>query len=147
MFDIWFWIWVTLAAVLLVAEIFTAGFFMLPFGIAAAIAAVLNFLGVPLVWQFVSFIGISVVLFISMRRFAEHITHEPPVKTGANRLVGKTGLVMQDITPNTHTGQVRIEREEWRADAPGHSSIPVGTRVVVTAIEGTHLVVTPVDED
>lgn len=145
--DIWFWIWVVLAAVLLVAEIFTAGFFMLPFGVAAAIAAVLNFFGMPLVWQFVSFIAISVVLFISLRRFADRITHEPPVKTGANRLVGKTGLVVEEIVPNTHTGQIRIEREDWRADAPGHPTLAVGTHVTVTAVEGSHLVVVPAAED
>jgi len=145
--DIWFWIWVVLAAVLLVAEIFTAGFFMLPFGVAAAIAAVLNFFGMPLVWQFVSFIVISVVLFISLRRFADHITHEPPVKTGANRLVGKTGLVVEEIVPNTHTGQIRIEREDWRADAPGHPAVAVGTHVTVIAVEGSHLVVVPAEDE
>ena len=33
--SIWFWFWVVLAAVLIVLEIFTAGFFMLPFGLPA----------------------------------------------------------------------------------------------------------------
>lgn len=147
MFDIWFWVWVTFAALLLVAEIFTAGFFMLPFAAGSAVGALLNYLGISLVGQWLGFLLVSVVLFVSLRRFAEHITHEPPVKTGANRLVGKTGLVIEELVPNNPVGQVRIEREEWRADAPGHPSIPVGACVVVTAVEGTHLVVEPVDEE
>lgn len=147
MFDIWFWFWVTLTAFLLVAEIFTAGFFMLPFGAGAGVAALLNYLDVSLALQWTGFLLVSVVLFISIRRVVDRITHEPPVKTGANRLVGKTGLVIEELVPNSSVGQVRIEREEWRADAPGQPLIPVGARVTVTAVEGTHLVVKPADQD
>ena len=35
----WIWFWVILAAVLVVGEIFTAGFFLLPFGVGAMVAA------------------------------------------------------------------------------------------------------------
>lgn len=146
MFDIWFWVWVISAAILLVAEIFTAGFFMLPFGIAAACAAVMNFLDVELVWQLVGFLAISIVLFVSSRRLAERITHEPPVQTGANRLVGKQGLVIEKLVPHTSMGQVRIEREEWRADSTCEEPLEAGTKVVVTGVEGTHLIVVPVGD-
>ena len=69
--NIWFWAWVILAVVLSVAEIFTAGFFMLPFGIGAACAAILE-----LFWpgsigaQWIAFIGVSSLLLVGMRRFA-----------------------------------------------------------------------------
>lgn len=147
MFDVWFWFWVSLSAVLLIAEIFTAGFFMLPFGAGAGVAAACNFFGLSIVWQWVVFLAVSVVLFVSLRRVAERITHEPPEKTGANRLIGKRGLVIEELVPDSPVGQVRIEREEWRADAPGHPVIPAGTSVVVTGVEGTHLVVRPAEDD
>lgn len=146
MSDIWFWMWVGLAAFLMVAEIFTAGFFMLPLGLGAAVAAIANFAGLALMWQWVVFLGVSTVAFVSLRRFAERITHEPPVKTGVDRLIGKVGIVVEELTPNTCAGQVRIEREEWRADAPGCPHIPQGARVVVEGVEGTHLVVRPLAE-
>ncbi|MDH4139681.1 MAG: NfeD family protein [Coriobacteriia bacterium] len=141
--EVWFWFWVVAAAFLFVAEIFTAGFFMLPFGIGAAAAAALAFFQVPAGWQWGGFIVISTASFVLLRRFADHLTHEPPVKTGIDRLVGKTGIVIEDLTPDSPVGQVRIEREEWRADAPSCDVIPVGTRVVVEGIEGTHLIVRP----
>ncbi|MDP2233664.1 MAG: NfeD family protein [Actinomycetota bacterium] len=147
MFDIWFWFWVTLTAFLLVAEIFTAGFFMLPFGAGAGVAALLNYLDASLAVQWIGFLTVSVLLFISIRGVVDRITHEPPIKTGANRLVGKTGLVITELVPNSSVGQVRIEREEWKADAPGLPVIPVGTPVTVIAVEGTHLVVKPADQD
>ncbi len=143
MFGVWFWIWVSLAALLLVAEIFTAGFFMLPFGVGAAIAALLAFLDVGLVWQWTAFIAVSVVCFLLLRGFAGRITHDQPVRLGVDRLIGKTGLVTEELTPDSPFGQVRIEREVWRADAPGSGIVTVGTRVVVDRVEGTHLIVHP----
>ncbi|MDZ4181142.1 MAG: NfeD family protein [Coriobacteriia bacterium] len=145
-FGIWFWIWVVLAAFLLVAEIFTAGFFMLPFGIGAACSAVLAALDVPLVWQWVTFIAVSAVCFVLLRRFADRITREQPVRTGVDRLIGKTGSVIEDLTPDSPLGQVRIDREIWRADAPDTPDvIPVGARVRVDRVEGTHLIVHPTE--
>ncbi len=78
-----------------------------------------------------------------MRRFADKLTHEPPVKTGSDRLLGKTGVVIERLVPDSPEGQVRISHEQWRADAPGYGILPEGTRVIVDRIEGTHLVVHP----
>ncbi|MDF1542891.1 MAG: NfeD family protein [Anaerosomatales bacterium] len=141
--NIWFWVWVLLAAFLLIAEIFTAGFFMLPFGIGAAVAALMEFLGVSVGWQWVAFVVVSALMLIVLRRYADRITHEPPMRTGVDRLVGKSGVVIEELTPDSRVGMVRIEREEWRADAPGNEPVPVGTRVVVDRVDGTHLVVHP----
>ena len=144
--DAWFWVWLGLAAVLSVAELFTAGFFLLPFGIGAAGAAVLNLLDVSLGWQWVAFLGVSAGSLLLLRRFAERITHEPPQKTGGNRLIGKRGIVIESLDHGSGTGRVRVEREEWRADTPGYEHIAAGTAVTVISIEGTHLVVQPADE-
>lgn len=145
-FGPWLWAWIVLAAALFIGEMFTAGFFMLPFGVGASAAAVLEFLGVGPVWQWIAFIGISAVAFLAFRGLADKLTHEPPVKTGVDRLIGKRGVVIEELTPDSSVGQVRIEREEWRADAPGRQMVPVGTTVMVDGVEGTHLVVHPVDD-
>ncbi len=146
MVEIWFWVWVSLAAILIIAEIFTATFFLLPFGIGAVVAALLEFLGVGIGWQWIAFVMVSVTLLILLRRYADRLTHEPPMRTGVDRLIGKSGVVIEDLIPNSPKGQVRIEREEWRADAPGHEILPAGTRVLVDRVDGTHLIVHP-DQD
>lgn len=146
MSDMWLWLWSILAVVLLVMEIFTAGFFMLPFGIGAGAAAVLAFFGVPPLWQTLVFIAVSTLAFVSLRGLADKMTHEPPEKMGADRLIGKSGVVIEELTPNSSIGQVRVDREEWRAEAPGRDVIPVGTRVTVEGIEGTHLMVRPTQD-
>lgn len=143
--DVWFWVWAGLAAILIVAEMFTAGFFLLPFGIGAAGAAGLNLARFGIGWQWAGFLAISAVLLFSLRRFADRVTHEPPERMGADRLIGKNGTVIEAVEPGDGGGRVRIEREEWRADALGEATLPVGARVTVERIVGTHLVVRPVD--
>lgn len=144
--DVWFWIWAALAAVLIVGEIFTAGFFLLPFGLGAAAAAVLALIGASIGWQWGVFLVLSAVLLLSLRRFADRITHEPPEKVGVDRLIGKEGVVIETVEPRDGTGRVRIEREEWRADSTGNQTLVVGAHVIVERVSGTHLVVRPAHE-
>lgn len=143
--DAWFWMWVGLAAVLIVGEMFTAGFFLLPFGLAAVVAAALNYAGLAIGWQWAAFLAASALLMLSLRRFADRVTHEPPEKVGVDRLIGKVGTVIEPVEPSDGGGRVRIEREEWRADSASDETIPHGARVVVERIVGTHLVVRAVD--
>ena len=140
---IWFWLWVVAAVFLFIGEIFTAGFFLLPFGIGATVAAVLAFFQVGVGWQWATFIIVSMAAFFSMRRLSDKLTHEPPVKTGSDRLIGQAGIVLERLVPDSPEGEVRISREVWRADAPGYGIVPAGTRVTVQSIEGTHLIVHP----
>lgn len=141
--EMWFWVWLSLAAILIVAEMFTAGFFMLPFGLGAAVAAGAAFVDAPLIWQWAIFLAVSAVLLLSLRRFADRVTHEPPEKVGIDRLIGKHGVVIETVEPGDGSGRVRIEREEWRADSSVGAAIPEGARVTVERVSGTHLVVRP----
>lgn len=141
----WFWVWLVLAAILIVAEIFTAGFFMLPFGIGAAVAAGLAFVDVPTIWQWGAFFAVSAVSLLGLRRFADHVTHDSPEGVGADRLIGLHGIVIEAVEPSDGRGRVRVQREEWRADSSEHTTIPKGARVTVERISGAHLVVRPAD--
>ena len=144
--EVWFWIWAVMAALFFLGELFTASFFLLPFGVGAVVAAVLAYLDVGTGWQWLVFIVVSGVSVGLLRQYADKFTHEPPMKTGADRLVGKTGIVIEALTPHSAVGQVRIEREEWRADAPDCGPIAIGETVVVKKVVGTHLVVCPAED-
>jgi membrane protein implicated in regulation of membrane protease activity len=141
--EAWFWVWVTLAAVLSIAEIFTGGFFLLPFGIGAAVAAAMSYAGLAVGWQWIAFIVVSGVLVAVTRPLARRITKESPQGVGSSRLIGARGVVVVTIDEGAGTGMVRVGREEWRADSVDDQRIEQGTAVVVSAVEGTHLVVRP----
>jgi membrane protein implicated in regulation of membrane protease activity len=85
--EMW-WIWIAMAAVLLIAEIFTAGFFLIWFSIGAAGAGILAMLGVGTTAQLIVFILLSGILFVFGRRFAERVTAKQPPGIGADRFIG-----------------------------------------------------------
>jgi membrane protein implicated in regulation of membrane protease activity len=140
----WRWIWVAATLLLGFGEIVTAGFFMLPFAIGAAVAAVLAFVGVEPIIQLLVFIGVSVVGLLVLQRFVRRADEHQPTM-GSNRMVGQQGRVIEAIDPATGIGRVRVETEDWRATADGHDTLVEGTPVRVTGIRGTRLVVEPIE--
>jgi len=144
--QIW-WIWMIIAALFVVGEIFTAGFFLLWFGVGAAVAGILAILGASFGWQLGAFIVVSGVLFVVSRRFAERFSKKQPAGIGADRFVGLKGIVLEEIDNDKNTGRIRLKKEEWRADSEAGEVIPVGKRVKVIRLDGTHLVVKTSEEE
>lgn len=62
--------------------------------------------------------------------------------TGAESLIGKTGVALTDLTPK---GEVRVQGEIWRAESPS-GTIAKGDRVTVKALKGLVVVVEKVQE-
>jgi len=139
-------VWFIFAAIFIVGEIFTAGFFLACFGIGAIIAGVLAMIGLNSVWQWAAFIVVSGILFAASRRFAEKFTKKQPPGIGADRFIGKEGIVLEDIDNAENTGSVRIDKEIWRADSESGKIIKKGKRIVVVRLDGTHVVAKPKEE-
>lgn len=140
------WIWMIMAALFVVGEIFTAGFFLLWFGIGAAGAGLVALFGFGMIAQLSVFIVLSVILFAVSRKFADRVSNEQPPGIGANRFIGMEGIVLQPIENMQNTGRVRMSRDEWRAESESGELIAEGQRVKVIRINGTHLVVKPIQE-
>jgi membrane protein implicated in regulation of membrane protease activity len=141
--EAWLWFWIGAAVFLSVSEIFTAGFFMLPFGIGAAAAAVLAYFEAGEVPQLLVFIGISLIALFLLRRFVR-IGDENQPNVGSNRFVGQRARVIEAIDRAEGVGRVRMETETWRATTDG-APIEEGTEVKVLDVRGTRLVVEPID--
>jgi membrane protein implicated in regulation of membrane protease activity len=141
--EVWRWLWTVLALVMGIGEIFTAGFFLLPFAIGAGTAAVLAWIGAAVVAQWLVFFGVSIFSMAFLRRFIERQDEGDQPVLGANRWVSTLGIVLEDIDPDSGSGMVRVESEEWRASAP--QPISKGTRIIVTEVTGTKLVVEPIE--
>ncbi len=140
----WVWFWIILSAFLIVSEIFTAGFFILPFGIGAAVAAALAWFDVGLVWQWATFIVVSVALLLPLKRFADRLSEgAEDIGVASDRVIGKIGTVLEEVKPHGITGRVKLGSEEWRAASDSEEPIAEGTAVEVLRIDGTHLVVRP----
>ena len=138
-------IWVVLAALLLVAEMFAPGFWLASLAVgclAAGLAALLplGLLGEILVFAATtvgSLFGLRPVL---VRRFLHARGME--VRTNVEALVGKSGVVVQRFDPVTRLGRVKVEGEDWRsALIEGGTPLEPGTRIMVVQVDGSTLVV------
>ena len=151
--DIWPWIWLGAAVLFALVELVFVGgsFIILPWAVSAFIAAILAFYDVPVEVQWTVFVFGGAILFFVLYRWAQRFMRDTPrlPGVGAGRLVGMTGIVTTEISPDDEDrkGRVRIEGEVWGALADGDGGIPVGQRVKVLAMQGTRVVVAPVVAD
>ena len=65
----------------------------------------------------------------------------PPMTSIPTTLVGREGIVVAEVVPNTLKGKVRVDSEIWSARAP--VPIPAGTTVKVVGGEGVAVLVEP----
>lgn len=139
------WVWLGIAVFFFLAELFTAGFVLAAFGVGAAAAALVAFVGLGLPGQLVTFILVSAAAVLLSRRFADRVTGQQAQGVGIDRVLHKRAVVLEAIDPVTATGRVRVEREEWRADSVTGQTIPIGAFVEVTGVVGTRLQVKPAE--
>jgi len=123
----------------------TGGFYLLPFAIGAALAAVLSLLGVGVLLSVLAFILVSLIVIGTLRPVAHrHRRLPPPIRTGAAALVGRRAMVLERIANDEGVGCVKIEGGEvWTARSLDDEVIEVGQRVEVVDIKGATALVMP----
>jgi membrane protein implicated in regulation of membrane protease activity len=138
-------IWVVLAALLLVAEMFAPGFWLASLAVGCLAAGLAALLPLGLLGEILVFAGTTVgSLFglrpVLVRRFLHARGME--VRTNVEALVGKSGVVVQRFDPVTRLGRVKVEGEDWRsALVEGGTPLEPGTRIMVVQVDGSTLVV------
>ena len=142
--ELWRWIWLIAAAVFTIGEIAVAGsFFLAPFAVGAAAATVMAFAGANLAAQWAVFVGLSALTFAAFRPLARRLdANTPNHSVGATRLLSRPATVIEDI-PAHGIGMVRVDREEWRAEAEHGHGIDEGSAVTIVEVRGTRLIVAP----
>jgi membrane protein implicated in regulation of membrane protease activity len=143
----WRWVWIVAAAVFAVGEMASPGsFFLAPFAVGAAVAAILAFAGVSVAVGWVVFLVVSIATLAALRPLARRLDRDAlDHGVGARRLVGNRATVLRDIPGDTELGMVRIDREEWRAQSTDGAPIAAGTTVRVAEIQGTRVIVAALD--
>jgi membrane protein implicated in regulation of membrane protease activity len=136
-------IWLILAAVLAVAEIFTLTAALGMLGVAALVTSGFAAVGLPLPLQFLAFTIVATVSVLFVRPVALRHMLQPQVERfGIDALVGRAAYVVSEVTGLG--GRVRIGGEEWTARAYDETLvIPPGTTVDVIEISGTTALVYP----
>jgi membrane protein implicated in regulation of membrane protease activity len=147
--NIWPWVWLTIGVFFAIVEltVLAGSFVLLPFAVSAFAAALLGFYDVAIEIQWGVFIFggalIWVLLYRRVMKFAGENDLAPGV--GADRLIGLTAIVTATIDPDDteRRGRVKVEGEVWSALTESDVKIVEGTKVCITEMHGTRVMVEP----
>lgn len=136
-------IFIVLGVVMLLAELMNPGIFLI---VPGTVLIVLGFIGLAFpefilsIYSPLLAVGILVPMtYITIKLYQKLAPPAPPETIVATSLVGREGIVTSEIRPNSLSGKVRIEHDNWSATAD--RIIPEGKKVVVKASEGVHVIV------
>jgi membrane protein implicated in regulation of membrane protease activity len=109
--------------------------------VAAAVAA---FAGLPVSIEWLIFLLVSAVALFALRPLAHRLSWGGPTESiGSARWAGRQATV--EVPIRGDTGWVRLGTERWRAECMLDVTIPAGSKVLVTGVDGAHLIVLPLD--
>lgn len=136
-------IWLIASGIFFILEIFTVGFLVFWLGVAALLAMLISFLTNSIIIQTTVFVISSGLLIFATRPLVNKITKKDTVPTNVYSLVGKRGIVIEDIDWATGKGQIKSEGEVWSAKTNEQINIPKGTEVEIESIDGVKVFVRP----
>lgn len=128
-------VWFITALILLIVELFTASFGVVCFSFGAAAAGVASYCGLSTIWQLFIFSAVSFIAFVFVRPFVLRflLKKKDEVLTNADAIVGRIAVVTEEINPDKNTGRVKIDGDDWKAEAS--DIISVGEKVEVVSRE------------
>lgn len=140
-FDSWAVIWVTVALVAAVIEISIPHFGIIFVSLGAVAAAAAAYMSLGIIPQLALFIVVVGVSFLVIRPRIVKSMGAAGVPGRTEALIGREGVVTQDIDSSVGAGRVNVEGQDWAARAP--SPLPAGTRITVVGADGIVLEVRP----
>ena len=130
-------IWLSVAALLLIIEVFTQMFWTLCLAIGCIGGLVGELCGVGTAWELIILAVVSFIAYAALAPVFQR-WHDRQLKkagrsdrTGMEALLGRRAVVTQEIKPG-EMGRARIDGDSWQVVAPGcQDSVKKGQEVVV----------------
>ncbi len=140
-------IWLLLAIVFAVAEVFTSGFILLWFGVGAAAAALLAWTGLGgLSAQMLVFLLASSLLTVFSRTiFLKYLVRNDGRSSpslGVASLPGQCGIVVTPSRGTTREGEIKVYGSIWRAlPVEDDNRLEIGEEMEIARVDGNTLYV------
>lgn len=134
--------WLIVLILSIVVEVLTLGLASIWFAGGALVAMAAAALHVPLTFQFILFIAVSMLLLFFTRPIAVKYFNKDRVRTNVESMVGRQAIVISEIDNIQGIGQVNVGGQEWSArSCDDKIRFAVGTVVDVVSISGVKLIV------
>lgn len=135
------YIWLAVIVLCVVIEALTLDLCAIWFAVGGVAALVAASLSLEVVTQLIIFVLFSAVLLVLMRPFCRRFLKTKKEPTNADRIIGETAYVTEQIDNIRETGAVKVLGAEWSAGSRDDSIIPSGAKVKVVEIRGVKAVV------
>ncbi len=134
-------VWIVILVALLVIEACTANFVCIWFAVGALASVVASLAGLNVTGQIAVFVLVSAVALYLTKPLVKKIKEKTKTATNADMVIGKTGIVTEEITNDKFAGKVKVSGQEWSAVTEDGSEIPKNSKIVVKKISGVKLIV------
>ena len=135
--------WLIALIVFAVGEALTVGLTSIWFAAGALVALIAVLLGGPLWVQITLFLAVSLLCLGAVRPLAKQHLNDKVEPTNADRVIGETAQVIEDVDNVHGKGAVVIRGMTWSARSQDGGPITTGTMVRVLRIEGVKVFVEP----
>ncbi|WP_373089522.1 NfeD family protein [Sneathiella sp.] len=141
-----FWGWWILGIALVILEVFAPSTFFLWMGIAAGLVGVVAWIFPGLRWEYewLLFALISVISIIISRLFLSKnpgVEDNPTLNQRGAQYIGRRFTLSDPI--RNGRGKIHVDDSQWAVEGP---DMEAGDTVIVTGVDGTLLIVDPVDK-
>lgn len=133
--------WCAALVMFIVLELATVNLVTIWFAVGSLGALIASFI-TKLWWvQLIVFIVLSAAALLFVRPLARRIVKVHREPTNADRAIGKTAIVTEEIARKEGRGAVNLEGMIWSATTEKEETIPAGAEVTVLEIRGAKLLV------
>lgn len=146
--EVWH-IWIIVAVLLFIVEIFAPTFLAACVAIGCAAAGLFSYFDFGIKGQLIAFSIGTLASFFGVRPFMLKYAHRNSgkVKTNVDALVGKIGKVTVAIDNSQNQGRVTIEGDDWKAETENNEVLNAGEKVEILKINSTILIVKPITKN
>jgi membrane protein implicated in regulation of membrane protease activity len=140
-------IWIIIAILLFIVEIFAPTFIAACFAIGCLTAGIFSYFDYGIKIQLISFSIGTLITFFGVRPFMLKYAHRKSdkVKTNVQALIGKIGKVSVTIDNSKNEGRVIVEGDDWKAESENNEIIKSGAKVKILKVDSTILFVKPLN--
>ena len=139
-------IWTVLLVLFTLGEAISVGLTSIWFAAGSLAALICALLEGPWPLQIALFIAVSTLPLLAFRPLAKKYLNSKVEPTNADRVIGSTATVTEEIDNLKGTGRVQIGAMPWAARSGNGSPISAGTLVRVERIEGVKVYVERITE-
>lgn len=137
-------IWIAAMVIFGVVEAITVGLTSIWFVVGSVAGLIAAICGGPIWLQLALFFVVSIVCLAATRPLVKKLLHKDVTATNADRVLGQTARVTENIDNAVPTGAVYVGGMTWTARSESGQPIPRNAQVKIVRMEGVRLFVEPV---